>query len=83
MTDDLRHTLFPDGTYLFEMKRPDGSRVSVPVLREAVDAVELAEPRAEHEAHDAHTPARRLAIALRIAEPELRAAADGRADGAR
>jgi hypothetical protein len=81
MTTNVRHTLLPDGTYLFEIERADGTRASVPVLREAVDAVELAESRAEHVAHGEHNAARRLAIALRIAEPELLAAAapaDGR-----
>ena len=77
MTQTVRQTLLPDGTFLFEAPGRDGAQVRVTVMSEAVDAVERAEGHTEHASHGEHTPARRLAIALRIAEPELRAGGVG------
>ncbi len=75
----VTHRLEPDGTHLFEATGDDGGPVAVPVYPWDVEAAELAEPRAEHAGHGEHTPARRLAIAAAIAEPELRARMAGSA----
>lgn len=70
------HHLLRDGGHRLVAVRADGARVEVTVLREAVEAAELAERTSDHRRHGEHTPRRRVEIAFGIAEPDLRAALD-------
>ena len=79
------HDLTPDGTYIFEVERDDGTRLVATVFPEDVD--EIAGPASEH--MEAEEKQRRFRVARLLAETELtqQASAKGepaaRADGAR
>ena len=67
------HDLTPDGTYVFEVQRDDGTRVVATVFPEDVD--EIAGPASA--AMGAEEKQRRYRVARLLAEPELGAQAGG------
>ena len=76
------HDLTPDGTYIFEVQRDDGTRVVATVFPEDVD--EIAGPASEAMGNEEKQ--RRLRVARLLAEPELTepsaaGGADAAADG--
>jgi hypothetical protein len=75
------HDLTPDGTYIFEVQRDDGTRLVATVFPEDVD--EIAGPASEQ--MDAEEKQRRFRVARLLAESDLsqqgsaRGGGDGRA----
>ena len=64
---DPTHDLTPDGTYIFEMERDDGTRLVATVFPEDVD--EIAGPASEQMGADERQ--RRYRVARLLAESEL------------
>ena len=81
------HDLTPDGTYIFEVQRDDGTRLVATVFPEDVD--EIAGPASEHMGTEEKQ--RRFRVARLLAEAELtqqasathQAAGGAEGDGAR
>ena len=72
------HDLTPDGTYVFEVEREDGTRVVSTVFPEDVD--EIAGPPSEPMGADERK--RRYRVARLLAEPDLARQLTGRAEPA-